>query len=100
MMMMMMMMIFLFQKEAGGTSGLCGNQLPSSIYSSGQYLTVCFRYVQLLALHIPSTLRILMSIPGSCPCYGIIVQPAGVMYIAQRQISNSCMFSDSSAHCC
>ncbi|XP_060552704.1 uncharacterized protein LOC132713982 [Ruditapes philippinarum] len=29
--------------EAGGNFGLCGNQLPSTIYSSGQYLTVHFR---------------------------------------------------------
>lgn len=29
--------------EAGGNNGLCGNKLPSTIYSSGQYLTVHFR---------------------------------------------------------
>ena len=32
------------QKQAGGTGGLCGRELPPIIYSSGAYLTVYFRW--------------------------------------------------------
>ncbi|XP_070196893.1 uncharacterized protein [Littorina saxatilis] len=30
-------------EEAGGTGGLCGNILPPTLYSTGQYLTVVFK---------------------------------------------------------
>ena len=52
-----------FQKQAGGNGGLCGNELPPVIYSTGPYLTIYFRWVLYYFVHRRSDLNIMKLTP-------------------------------------
>ncbi|KAL4235071.1 hypothetical protein ACF0H5_006709 [Mactra antiquata] len=46
--------IYDLMNEAGGNYGLCGNKLPSTIYSSGRFLTVHFSTETIRQSIVPS----------------------------------------------